>query len=248
MFAALSGPGASIWSTGVPRVGGALATLLEGPLVLVLDDLHTIGNPSCLDVVAALCEYVSVRITDRDREQGDASSAPGPLADSKGGCRRSAWLTCDSTSRRRRRCCVARVSNSTRPVADPTERTEGWPAGLYLAALSLQAGAPGPARVETFTGEDRLVADYFRFELLSRLPEAEARFLMHTSVLDRMCGGLCDAVLQTRGSASILESLERSNRLWCHSTVGASGTATTTCSASHCETSSSVATPKQSRS
>jgi LuxR family maltose regulon positive regulatory protein len=56
------------------------------------------------------------------------------------------------------------------------------------------------------------VADYFRFELLSRLPEAEARFLMHTSVLDRMCGGLCDAVLQTRGSASILESLECSNR------------------------------------
>ena len=63
-------------------------------------------------------------------------------------------------------------------VADLTERTEGWPAGLYLAALSLQAGAPGTARVETFTGEDRLVADYFRFELLSRLPEAEARFLM----------------------------------------------------------------------
>src|SRR4030095_13257070 len=62
------------------------------------------------------------------------------------------------------------------------------------------------------TGEDRLVADYFRFELLSRLPEAEARFLRYTSVLDRMCGELCDAVLQTRGSASILESLERSNR------------------------------------
>ena len=93
-----------------------------------------------------------------------------------------------------------------------TERTEGWPAGLYLAALSLQAGATGPARVETFTGDDRLVAEYFRFELLSRMPEAEARFLMHTSVLERMCGGLCDAVLQTTRSAATLESLERSNR------------------------------------
>ena len=93
-----------------------------------------------------------------------------------------------------------------------TERTEGWPAGLYLAALSLQAGAPSPARAETFTGDDRLVAEYFRFELLSRLPEAEARFLMHTSVLDRMCGGLCDAVLETRQSAQTLQSLERSNR------------------------------------
>jgi LuxR family maltose regulon positive regulatory protein len=96
-------------------------------------------------------------------------------------------------------------------VADLTGRTEGWPAGLYLAALALQAGAPGPAHAEAFTGEDRFVSEYFRYELLSRLPETEARFLMHTSVLDRMCGGLCDAVLQTTRSATTLASLERSN-------------------------------------
>jgi LuxR family maltose regulon positive regulatory protein len=97
-------------------------------------------------------------------------------------------------------------------VADLTGRTEGWPAGLYLAALSLQAGSPGPARAETFTGEDRFVSEYLRYELLSRLPGAEARFLTHTSVLDRMCGGLCDAMLQTTRSAATLESLERSQR------------------------------------
>jgi len=89
-----------------------------------------------------------------------------------------------------------------------TERTEGWPAGLYLAALALQAGAPSPA---SFTGDDRFLSDYFRFELLSRLPPAEAQFLKYTSVLDRMCGGLCDAVLETTGSADTLESLERRN-------------------------------------
>ena len=55
------------------------------------------------------------------------------------------------------------------------------------------------------------MSDYFRSELLSRLPEAEARFLMHTSVLERMCGGLCDALLETTGSAAALEALERSN-------------------------------------
>ena len=82
---------------------------------------------------------------------------------------------------------------------------------MYLAALSLQAGAPGPARAEAFTGDDRFVSEYFRYELLSRLPEAEARFLQHTSVLDRMCGGLCDAVVQTTRSASTLASLERTN-------------------------------------
>ena len=83
---------------------------------------------------------------------------------------------------------------------------------MYLAALSLQAGAPGSAGAAGFNGDDRFVSEYFRLELLSRLPTAEARFLMYTSVLDRMCGGLCDAVLETTGSAHALEMLERTNR------------------------------------
>ena len=92
-----------------------------------------------------------------------------------------------------------------------TERTEGWPAGLYLAALSLQAGAPRSAGAASFNGDDRFVSDYFRLELLSRLPAAEAQFLKYTSVLERMSGGLCDAVLQTTRSAHTLETLERTN-------------------------------------
>ena len=92
-----------------------------------------------------------------------------------------------------------------------TERTEGWPAGLYLAALSLQAGAPSPAGATDFGGDDQFVTEYVRFELLSRLPPAEARFLQHTSVLDRMCGTLCDAVLQSTRSAQTLEALARTN-------------------------------------
>ena len=94
---------------------------------------------------------------------------------------------------------------------DLTERTEGWPAGLYLAALSLQAGGSSSASAARFTGDDRFVSEYFRFELLSRLPVAEARFLQYSSVLDRMCGGLCDAVLQTPRSAQTLKTLERTN-------------------------------------
>ena len=54
-------------------------------------------------------------------------------------------------------------------VSELTERTEGWPAGLYLAALSSQAGAPSSATSAAFTGDDRFVADYFRAELISRL-------------------------------------------------------------------------------
>jgi LuxR family transcriptional regulator, maltose regulon positive regulatory protein len=57
VFAALAGPGASIWPTGIPRVGSALAAL-ERPMVLVLDDLHAVKNPFCLDALITLCEYV----------------------------------------------------------------------------------------------------------------------------------------------------------------------------------------------
>ena len=180
--------------------------------MLVLDDLHAVENPSCLDVLTSLCEYVpsGSQIAVASREEPAL-----PLAR----WRTRGWLheigvpdlrldgqEADGLLR------GAGVELDSAEVADLTEQTEGWPAGLYLAALSLQAGAPNPARAETFTGDDRLVAAYFRCELLSRLPEAEARFLTHTSVLDRMCGGLCDAVLQTTGSATILEELERSNR------------------------------------
>ena len=210
VFDALGGPGASIWSMAVPRVGSALATL-QRPLVLVLDDLHAVRNRSCLDVLAALHEYVppGSQIAVASREEPAL-----PLA---------RWRTrgflhevgvADLRLDEREAGVLlhgAGVELDPAGVADLTGRTEGWPAGLYLAALSLQAGSPGPARAETFTGEDRFVSEYFRYELLSRLPEAEARFLLHTSVLDSMCGGLCDAVVQTTRSASTLASLEHSN-------------------------------------
>ena len=210
VFDALGGPGASIWSMAVPRVGSALATL-QRPLVLVLDDLHAVRNRSCLDVLAALHEYVppGSQIAVASREEPAL-----PLAR----WRTRGWLhevgVADLRLDEREAGVLlqgAGVELDPAGVADLTGRTEGWPAGLYLAALSLQAGSPGPARAETFTGEDRFVSEYLRYELLSRLPEAEARFLLHTSVLDSMCGGLCDAVVQTTRSASTLASLEHSN-------------------------------------
>ena len=210
VFDALAGPGASLWSTGIPRVGSTLATL-ERPLVLVLDDLHAVGNPACLDALAALCDYVppGSQIAVASREEPAL-----PLAR----WRTEGWLheigVTDLRLDEQEAGVLLRdagVELDSAEVTDLTGRTEGWPAGLYLAALSLQAGGPGPARAEAFTGEDRFVSEYLHYELLSRLPEAEARFLMHTSVLDRMCGGLCDAVLQTTRSASTLASLERSN-------------------------------------
>jgi LuxR family maltose regulon positive regulatory protein len=96
-------------------------------------------------------------------------------------------------------------------IAKLTRRTEGWPAGLYLAALSLRASAGAGRPAASFRGDDRFVSDYFRLELLSHLPAADLAFLTRTAVLDRMCGLLCDAVLEARDSDAELRALERSN-------------------------------------
>ena len=85
-------------------------------------------------------------------------------------------------------------------------RTEGWPAGLSLAALAL-AEAPGA----WCGGEDRLVADYVRDELLDGLPVEHLEFVLRTAVLDTLTGPLCDAVLERTGSAGTLAELAGSN-------------------------------------
>jgi LuxR family maltose regulon positive regulatory protein len=97
-------------------------------------------------------------------------------------------------------------------VVELIGRTEGWPVGLYLAALARQAGPPSGARF-AFTGDDRFMADYLGSELLVQLPVELVQFLTRTAVLERRCGPLCDAVLDTKGSGQVLASLEDSNLL-----------------------------------
>jgi LuxR family maltose regulon positive regulatory protein len=107
-------------------------------------------------------------------------------------------------------------------VAELHRRTEGWPAGLYLAALSLREGGPLPAAAVSFGGHDRLVSEYLEAEFLTRIPRRQRVFLTRTAVLERLCGPLCDQVLERAGSADVLTGLARSNlvagaamRKWC---------------------------------
>ena len=179
VFDALSGPGGSTWSKRVPRVGGALAAL-EGPLVLVLDDLHAVANPSCLDVLAALVGFLPAgsQIAIASREEPALPLArwrARGLTDEIG----VADLRLDEQEAESL-LAAAGVQLEPSELSELTERTEGWPAGLYLAALSLQAGGSSSASAAGFTGDDRFVSEYFRFELLSRLPVAETRFLQYT--------------------------------------------------------------------
>jgi LuxR family transcriptional regulator, maltose regulon positive regulatory protein len=105
---------------------------------------------------------------------------------------------------------AAEVAFSDTELSELVEKTEGWPAGLYLAALAARA-SEGKMTGSSFRGDDPYLSDYLRTELLARLPEDELRFLTRTSVLERMSGPLCDEVLQSAGSEERLASLERSN-------------------------------------
>ncbi|MDT5352963.1 MAG: hypothetical protein QOJ56_1495 [Mycobacterium sp.] len=90
-------------------------------------------------------------------------------------------------------------------------RTEGWAAGLYLAALSLAGRTDAAAFIETFAGDNRHIVDYLMAEVLDGQPPQLRSFLLRTSVLPRLSGALCDAVLEGTGSASVLEKIEREN-------------------------------------
>ena len=98
-------------------------------------------------------------------------------------------------------------------VAELHQRTEGWPAGLYLAALYLREGGSLASAAFSFGGDDRLVSDYLESEFLSRISRRQRAFLTRTAVLERMCGPLCDAVLEVGGSAAVLADLAGSNVL-----------------------------------
>ena len=94
-------------------------------------------------------------------------------------------------------------------VAALTDRTEGWAAGLQLAALSLRGQANVAGFVAAFTGSNRYVLDFLAEEVLERQSEQVRAFLLETSVLERLSGPLCDTVTGRTGSQALLEQVER---------------------------------------
>jgi LuxR family transcriptional regulator, maltose regulon positive regulatory protein len=90
-------------------------------------------------------------------------------------------------------------------------RTEGWPAGLQMAAVTLAEQSDAESFIRSFTGSHRLVQDYLLEEVLQRLPADVQTFLLRTSILERMCPELCDAVTQTKSGRESLHSLDQSN-------------------------------------
>ena len=102
---------------------------------------------------------------------------------------------------------------SAEDIAALEERTEGWIAGLQLAAISMQGHRDDTGFIKTFTGSHRFVLDYLVEEVLGQQPESVQTFLLRTSILDHLCGPLCDAVLRdpTASGQDTLERIERAN-------------------------------------
>ncbi len=96
-------------------------------------------------------------------------------------------------------------------ISELESQTEGWITGLQLFALSIKDAPSAPDLNHNISGSDRYVADYLIDEVLAHLPEPLQDFLLKTSILDRLCSNLCDAVVEIEDSQAILEHLEKAN-------------------------------------
>jgi LuxR family maltose regulon positive regulatory protein len=185
---------------------------ISAPVVLVLDDYHVIKERSCHEQVAFLLPHLPpavqvVLITRVDPPlQLARLRAAGELAEFRAHDLRFRPAEAASLVG-----TVSAVELSEPDLADLVERTEGWPAGVYLAALSLR-GHPSPsAFVHQFTGDNRFIVDFLAEEVLGRQPAEIRQFLARTSILGRFCAPLCDAVVGSADAAEIIEVLEREN-------------------------------------
>ena len=212
VFDVLASPGSSVPGSVVPRLGSALSSVTT-PVVLILDDVHTLRNRECQAALSVLADHVpgGSRLAMAGRSQ-----PPLRVARLRAEGRILEIGPSDLSLDRDEASLLLRGADVVVGEDDVTElhrRTEGWPAGLYLAALYLRAGGPLAGAAASFGGDDRLVSEYVEAELLARISHRHRVFLTRTAVLERMCGPLCDAVLEAAGSARVLAGLERSNLL-----------------------------------
>jgi len=194
----------------VPRLVESISAL-RSPVLVVLDHIEEITSPDCSRSIAEFAFRVPAgwRLAVASRD-----ALPLPLSRLRMGRGIVEIGVHDLAMGGAEAAALLRLAGADVPVAEVDElvrRTEGWPAGLYLAALAMRSGSPVTGF--GFTGDDRLVDDYLRSELLARLSPAQANFLVRTSILDRMTGPLCDAVVGGKQSSRMLVDLERHNLL-----------------------------------
>ncbi len=195
----------------VPRLLNELASL-GSDVVLVLDDYHAITSPACHRSVELFLtrEPANVRIVVASRVD-----PPFPLGTLRARGEllelREADLAFTSQETRRFLNDALELGLSARAAATLHDHAEGWPAGLYLAYLSLRDEADRERAVASFGGSTRQVSDYLTEVAFDALAPAARDFLVETSILERMSGPLCDATTGRSDSADLLVKLEHAN-------------------------------------
>ena len=173
VFDALASPASSVPGSVVPRLGNAFSSMTS-PVVLVLDDVHALHNSECRAALSVLADHVpdGSRLVLAGRAEPPVRiarlRAEGKILEIGAG---DLSLTREEASSLLR---AAEVALGEDDVAELHRRTEGWAAGLYLAALYLrEGGSPGGA-AGAFGGDDRFVSEYVESELLSRISQSAA--------------------------------------------------------------------------
>lgn len=198
----------------VPAFFVALRTKLESapPTTLLLDDFHLLCNPALLDGFGTLIENLPpwIHVVLATRIDPPLRYYRLRLSDALAELRQEDL----AFQREEAAQLVRRLAglDVTAPQIDALmSRTGGWAVGLQLAAVSLRQCSDVEQFVETFATDDRHVADYLTEHVLRRQPDATRRFLLSTSVLDRMSGPLCDFVTGGHGGQALLDELERTS-------------------------------------
>ncbi|MFB9752655.1 LuxR C-terminal-related transcriptional regulator [Paenibacillus hodogayensis] len=214
-------------SSPLPPIESIVTALLNeiaavpSPFVLVLDDYHVIKTEPVDRVVALLLERMPphMHLVIATREDPRLPLARLRVRDQLTSVRAADLrFTCPEAAD-----FLGRVMGLTLSLEDVSlleSRTEGWIAGLQLAALSIKEQQDASSFIQSFTGNHSFVLDYLVEEVLNRQSASMQAFLLHTSILDRLCGPLCEAVLGGRVGESggppasgqvILDELERAN-------------------------------------
>jgi LuxR family transcriptional regulator, maltose regulon positive regulatory protein len=186
--------------------------LLSGDVVLVLDDYHVITNATIHAALGFLLDHMPPQ---QHVVLASRSDPPLALARLRGQGHvdeiRATDLRFTSTETMQFFCDVMQLRLPADDIDTLAERTEGWIAGLHLAAVTLQGRDDPQSYIAAFSGAHRSIVDYLGEEVLQRQPPRVQRFLLETSILDRLNGPLCNAVVQQTDSQKMLEQLEAAN-------------------------------------
>ena len=182
----------------------------DDEVLLVLDDYHLIDAQPVHASLAFLLEHLPPGL---HLVLASRADPPLPLARLRAGGQLAELRAADLRFTAEEAAALLRESAGAdlpaAAVAALAARTEGWAAGLQLAALSLRGQADPAGFVAAFSGSHRYVLDYLTEEVLDRQHEQVRTFLLETSVLERLSGGLCDAVTGRADSQAMLERVER---------------------------------------